>query len=93
MVIGLLTATITIPESRSLKDKRAVLRSLKDRIMNHHNVSVAEVGRQDVWQASDLAFVTVAAEKDVVEKRLSALSEILRGSPIFVLTVLHTELL
>jgi uncharacterized protein len=93
MVIGLLTATITIPESRSLKDKRAVLRSLKDRIMNHHNVSVAEVGRQDVWQASDLAFVTVAAEKDVVEKRMSALSEILRGSPFFVLTVLHTELL
>ena len=93
MVIGLLTATITIPESRSLKDKRAVLRSLKDRILNHHNVSVAEVGRQDVWQASDLAFVTVAAEKVIVEKRISELSEILRGSPFFVLIRLETELL
>lgn len=80
MVIGLLTATISIPESRSLKDKRAVLRSLKDRILNHHNVSVAEVGRQDVWQASDLAFVTVAAEKGIVEKRLSELGEILGGA-------------
>ena len=93
MVIGLLTATITIPASRSLKDKRAVLRSLKDRILNHHNVSVAEVGRQDMWQASGLAFVTVAAEKEIVEKRISELSEILRGSPFFVLTQLHTELL
>lgn len=93
MVIGLLTATITIPESRCLKDKRAVLRSLKDRILNHHNVSVAEVGRQDKWQAADLAFVTVAAETDVVQKRLSELGEILRGSPIFVLIDLHTELL
>ena len=93
MVIGLLTATITIPASRSLKDKRAVLRSLKDRILNHHNVSVAEVGRQDMWQAADLAFVTVAAEKEIVEKRISELSEILRGSPFFVLTQLHTELL
>jgi uncharacterized protein YlxP (DUF503 family) len=51
------------------------------------------VGRQDVWQASDLAFVTVAAEKVVVEKRLSELGEILRGSPFFVLVRLETELL
>jgi len=91
MVIGLLTATITLPDSRSLKDKRSVLRSLRDRVLNHHNVSVAEVGRQDLWQAADLAFVTVAAEGEVVEKRLSALSELLRSSPLFVLTRLETE--
>ena len=93
MVIGLLTATITLPDSRSLNDKRAVLRSLKDRILNRYNVSVAEVGRQDLWQAADLAFVTVAAETEVVQKRLSELSEILRGSPFFVLTRLETELM
>ena len=93
MIIGVLQATISIPHARSLKDKRSVLRSLKDRILNKMNVSVAEVGKQDLWQTSELAFVTVAAETAIVQKRLSELSEILRGSPIFVLTHIETEFL
>ena len=93
MVIGLVTASISIPEAHSLKDKRSVLRSLKDRILNKMNVSVAEVGKQDAWQYSELAFVTVAAEHDVVQSRMSDLSEILRANPRYVLVTLHTEFL
>ena len=93
MIIGLLQAQLSIPESRSLKDKRMVLRSLKDRIRNEINVSVAEVDKQDLWQASELAFVTVAAEKDVVEKRLSQIAERLRSDPRYVLLDYRTELL
>lgn len=93
MVIGLVTATISIPHAHSLKDKRAVIRSLKDRILNKMNVSVAEVGKQDLWQGAELAFVTVAAEQEIVQKRIAEVSEILRGSPIFVLVNLETQLL
>jgi len=93
MVIGLLEARISIPESRSLKDKRSVIRSLKDRITNKMNVSVAEVGSQDAWKFADFAFVTVAATRDVVDKRLSRLQEILRGDPRYVLIDLRSELL
>ena len=93
MVIGLVTASISIPEAQSLKDKRSVLRSLKDRILNKMNVSVAEVGKQDAWQYSELAFVTVAAEQDVVQSRMSDLSEILRSNPRYVLLTVHTELI
>ena len=93
MVIGLLQATLSIPESHSLKDKRMVLRSLKDRALNKMNVSVAEVDQQDLWQAATLAFVTVAAEKDVVEKRLAAVSEHLRSDPRAVLLDYETHLL
>ena len=49
MHIALLQATLSIPEAHSLKDKRRVIKSLKDRITNQMNVSVAEVGQQDVW--------------------------------------------
>ena len=93
MIIGLVTATISIPESRSLKDKRSVLRSLKDRVLNKMNVSVAEVGRQDTWQFSELAFVTVAAESSIVQSRISDISSFLRSTPRFVLVDLHTEML
>jgi len=93
MVIGVLTVSISIPEARSLKDKRSVIRSLKDRIVHHMNVSVAEVGNHDTWKHSELAFVTVASEKPIVEKRLAKLSSVLRSNPRYVLTGLNTEIL
>lgn len=60
MVVGLLTFDIHIPESGSLKSKRFVLKSLKDRAHNRFNVSIAEVGEHDLWQRSTLAAAVVA---------------------------------
>lgn len=93
MIIGVLTVSLSIPEARSLKDKRAILRSLKDRIMHRINVSAAEVGKQDLWQAAELAFVTVAAEKMTVDKRLSEISSLIRSNPRYIVIDLHTEIL
>jgi uncharacterized protein YlxP (DUF503 family) len=93
MVIGLLQVEMSLPEAHSLKDKRMVLRSLRDRILNRMNVSVAETGDQDLWQSAEMAFVTVAAHKDVVEKRLAEVSEILRGNPRHIVLHLETQLL
>ncbi len=93
MIIGLLHASLSIPEANSLKDKRMVLRSVKDRIRNEINVSVAEVDKQDIWKSAEVAFVTVAAEKDVVEKRLSAVSRMLQSNPRLVLLDYATQLL
>jgi hypothetical protein len=93
MVIGLVEAHISIPESRSLKDKRSVLRSLKDRVLNRMNVSVAEVDDQDLWQSARLAFVTVAATRDIVEQRMAENGDMLRGTPRFVLMDIQTSLL
>jgi len=60
MPIGLLTLEIQIPDAQSLKDKRQVLRSLKDRLRQHHNVAVAELEHQDVWQSSTVGVVTIS---------------------------------
>lgn len=86
MIIGLLEISFSIPESRSLKDKRSVIRSIRDRILNEVNVSVAEVGRQDEWRFCEMAFVTIAAQGEVVEKRLSAIQRKLQSNPMIVLT-------
>lgn len=93
MHIALLRATISIPEARSLKDKRRVVKSLKDRTVNKMNVSVAEVGQQELWNRAELAFVTVAAEKRVVEKRLSDIAQRLEQNHDWVLLELRTEFL
>lgn len=93
MVIGVLQASLSLPEARSLKDKRSVIRSLRDRIMHKMNISVAETGKQDLWKAAEMAFVTVASEKNVVEKRLAEVTTILQTNPRSVLLDVHMEIL
>ena len=57
IVIALLTLDIHIPHAHSLKDKRMILRSLKDRLRSKFNVSVSEVDHQDLWQRSQVSVV------------------------------------
>jgi len=50
VVIGTLQVTVQVPESRSLKDKRMVVRSITSRVRQTFAVAVAEVGEQNAWQ-------------------------------------------
>lgn len=63
MIIGVLQAELDIPGAQSLKDKRRVLRSLKDRLHRGFNISVAEVGNQDLWQTAQLGVVIVSNDR------------------------------
>lgn len=74
MIIGLLTLEIFIPDSHSLKEKRMVLRSLKDRLRKF-NVSVAECDHQDLWQRSTVGIVSIASDQGILEKTLNAVVE------------------
>ena len=55
IIVGLCTVELFIPDSQSLKDKRQVLLSLKDRLREKFNLSVAEVDGQDLWQKACVA--------------------------------------
>jgi len=68
MIVGLLTLDLHFPESNSLKAKRWVLRSIKDRIRNKFNVSVAEVGANDLWQRSVIGIACVANETTIIHR-------------------------
>ncbi|HUG81303.1 MAG TPA: DUF503 domain-containing protein [Bryobacterales bacterium] len=71
LTIGLLTLQLQIEAAHSLKDKRHVVRGLKDRLRNRFNVSVAEVDGQDTWQRSVVAVVTVSGDRQRVEEQLA----------------------
>ena len=70
-VVGLLTLQIHIEHAHSLKEKRHVLKGLKDRLRNRFNVSVAEVDGQDTWQASVVAVVMVSRDRQRVQNQLA----------------------
>lgn len=70
-VVGLLTLQLHIEHAHSLKEKRHVLKGLKDRLRNRFNVSVAEVDGQDTWQASVVAVVMVSRDRQRVQNQLA----------------------
>ncbi len=67
MPVGVLTLEIQIPYSHSLKEKRAVVRKLRDRIRARFNVAVAELDHQDVWQRATLGVVSISSSQQLLE--------------------------
>jgi len=72
MPIGLITLKIHLPYAQSLKDKRMVLRKVKDRLRARFNVSVAELDHQDVWQRSVVGVVSISSDQQNLESVLQA---------------------
>ena len=70
MPVGLLTLELHLPDAQSLKDKRQVLRSLKDKLRAHFNVAVAELDYEDTWQRSVVGVVTLSNEAHHVQEAL-----------------------
>ena len=70
MVVGVLRLTLYIPGASSLKDKRQVLRKVIDRLRSRFNVSVAEVGDNDIWQRALVGITAVANDHSFVNEVL-----------------------
>jgi uncharacterized protein len=77
MPVGLLTLEIHLPYSHSLKEKRAVLRKIRDRLRSRFNVAVAELDHRDVWQVATLGVVSISDSQPLLD---AVLRDVLRES-------------
>ena len=93
MIVGVCTVELHIPDGHSLKAKRQVLLSLKTRLRDKFNVSVAEVDGHDLWQRSVLGLACVANEKTHVNQVLDQALNLIRSMPAVELTHFRIELL
>jgi len=82
MTVGSLRVRLLLRESRTLKDKRQVISSIKDKLKQRFNVSVAEVEAQDNRQMAILRFAMVGNEASHVRKTLQQIVEALRSHPV-----------
>jgi hypothetical protein len=73
--VALALVRLHLPAVSSLKEKRMVLRGLKDRLRQQHNVSVAEVEHQDLWQRSTLGIVGIASARVPLEQTFEAIQQ------------------
>lgn len=75
MVVGVCTIYLELPGNGSLKGKRRVLKSLMARLRREFNVSVAEVGENDLWQSAALGVATVSNDPAYAHGLLSRVVE------------------
>lgn len=93
MVVGVLTVELQVPASRSLKDKRQVVRSLTARLRNSYNVAVAEVDHLDSWQLATLGVAAVAGDLACVQGLLQHVVDYIERQPGTVMLDYATEYL
>ena len=82
LIIGLLTVDIFLPSSGSLKEKRIVIKGLKDKIRHKFNVSIAEVDFLDKWQRARLAIVQAGNSYSFIEKNMTAIFTLIEANGI-----------
>ena len=79
MIIGVMRFELFIPESGSLKTKRFTIKSIKDRLRNRFNVSVAEVDNANKWQRASLGVAAVSNESKHLESILGNVTKLVYG--------------
>jgi len=79
VIIGLISWELEIYGCQSLKEKRSVVKSLKDRLHNRFNVSVAETGHHDAWQRAELTACVVATARGHADAVLESADRLVAG--------------
>ncbi|MGQ9631145.1 MAG: DUF503 domain-containing protein [bacterium] len=78
-VVGICSVELFIPNSNSLKSKRQVLRSIKDRIRHKFNVSIAEVSGMEMWQRATIGIACVSNDRhhanSILNKAIESMEE------------------
>lgn len=73
MIVAVLTVDLYLPGAVSLKDKRMVIRKIKDRLSSKFNVSIAEVDYQDKWQRAQLGIAQVGSDYTMLDKSMNTI--------------------
>ena len=93
MVVGLLQIEMHLPNAQSLKDKRSVLKSLKDQIRGRFNVSVVELDANEKWQRATVGISTLGDHRTYVEGQLTKVTEWVRMTRLVDLIRIEEEYL
>jgi uncharacterized protein YlxP (DUF503 family) len=93
MLVGICTIELHLAGNRDLKGKRRVLKSVKDRVRNTFNVSIAEVDDLDAWQRATLGVACVSNERDHLERTLALVATFVEDLLLASVAAVHVEIL
>ena len=78
MVIGVLRVEVHLPRAQSLKDKRSVVKRLREQLRSHFNVAVAEVEATEKWQRATVGIAAIGQERALVQRVLQDVTQWVR---------------
>jgi uncharacterized protein len=81
MFIAILQFQLLIDGAMGLKDKRRVVKSLKDRLAREHHVSVAEVGSQDTWNLATMGLVACGSSRKILDSQMAEIVRQIHENP------------
>jgi uncharacterized protein YlxP (DUF503 family) len=90
MIVGICHLDVLIPENHSLKGKRQVIKKIIDRVRNRFNISIAEVGDNELWQRSQLGISLVGNDRRFVNSYLDRVVNFIEAMNI--VDIAHSEL-
>jgi len=90
MIVGICHLDVIIPENHSLKGKRQVVKKIIDRVRNRFNISIAEVGDNELWQRSQLGLSIVGNDRRFVNSYLDRVVNFIEAMNI--VDIAHSEL-
>ena len=93
MTVGLLQLEVYLPAAQSLKDKRSVVKRLKDQLRGQFNVAVAELDPDEKWQRATVGVSTLGEDRAYVEGLLRQVTEWVRKTGLVELSRVEQELL
>lgn len=93
MAVGMSIFELHLPQARSLKDKRKIVKSLIDRIHRRYRVSIAETDLHDLHQRSELSLAAVARSDGEVDNLLQNLRRLIEEEPAAILTSWNPQIL
>ncbi|MDK2792453.1 MAG: uncharacterized protein PWQ25_1316 [Deferribacteres bacterium] len=93
MIVGILDILLEIPSAFSLKEKRRVLNSLKTKLKNKFNISIAEVGQKDIWNRAELGVAVISDDSSFCNEQLGKVVEFIDNFPEVVLLEINQEIL
>ncbi len=93
MKVGCCSIKFYLHGNRSLKDKRRVINSIRDRMKNKFNVSIAELGDQDVWQTLHLGIVAVSSDQQYLEGLMSQVVDFVDNMNLAEMTDCQTKVI
>ena len=90
MIVGICHLDVIIPENHSLKGKRQVIKRVIDRVKNRFNISIAEVGDNELWQRSQLGMSLVGNDRKFINSYLDRVVNFIEA--MNVVHIAHSEL-
>ncbi len=93
LITGVLEIELHIPAAQSLKQKRSVVKSLRDRLRSNFNISVAEIDHLDKWQRATLAIAMVSRDQQYLDSRFQAITGFIETEILASAYVVRSELM